>query len=225
MPLWRLLPGLCVLCRGATGRALDLCVACEAALAMNLGACRRCGVPTPRLEGDCLACLVAPPPQTRTVAPFLYTPPMTRLIRGLKHGNGLIEARILGALVAPAVVAEAPPDLIAPVPLSWRRRARRGYNQAALLATRLAGPVGAPVDYRSLKRTRHTQPQRALSARARRRNLQGAFRASRAVAGRDVALVDDVLTTGATARAAALALLAAGATNVRVWAAARTPLA
>ena len=224
MPLTWLWPGLCVLCRSATRRALDLCAPCEGDLKRNVGACRRCGQPTPRLDGDCLACLVTPPPQSRTLAPFLYAPPMTRLIHGLKRGNGLIEARILGALMAPAVLADAPPDMIVPVPLSWRRRTQRGYNQAALLAARLARKVDAPVDYRALRRTRHTKPQQSLDARARRSSLRGAFQASAAVAGQDIALVDDVLTTGATTRAAALALLTAGASCVRVWTAAYTPL-
>ena len=113
-PTW-LWPGLCVLCRSATRRALDLCAPCEGDLKRNVGACGRCGQPTPRLDGDCLACLVTPPPQSRTLAPFLYAPPMTRLIHGLKRGNGLIEARIPGALMAPAVLADAPPDMIVPV--------------------------------------------------------------------------------------------------------------
>ena len=224
MQLWRLLPGLCALCRSKTGHGLDLCAPCRADLTLNTGACQRCGRPTPRLDGECPACLVTPPPQTRTVAPFTYTPPMTRLIHGLKRGNGLLEARVLAELMAPAVLADPPPDVLTPVPLSWRRRVARGYNQAALLAARLGRLVGVPVDYRSLKRTRHTPPQQSLDARTRRRNLRNAFQASAAVAGRDVALVDDVLTTGATTEAAALALLAAGAGNVRVWTAAHTPL-
>lgn len=223
MPLWRLLPGLCALCRSETGQALDLCDPCRADLALNVGACRRCGRPTPRLDGECPACLVTPPPQTRTVAPFIYRAPMTRLVHGLKHGNGLLEARVLAQLMAPAVLANPAPEVMVPVPLSWRRRVVRGYNQAALLAAHLGRLVETPVDYRSLKRTRHTPPQQSLDARTRRRNLRGAFQASAAVAGRDVALVDDVLTTGATTEAAAGALLAAGASNVRVWTVAYTP--
>lgn len=225
MLLWRLLPGRCALCRGETDPALDLCAPCRADLALNAGACRRCGRFTPRLDGDCLACLVTPPPQTRTVAPFAYAPPMTRLIHGLKQGNGLLEARVLAALMAPAVLADPPPDVIVPVPLSWRRRVRRGYNQAALLAARLGRLVGVPVEYRTLGRKRHTPPQQSLDARTRRRNLRGAFGSSTAVAGRHVALVDDVLTTGATTNEAARALLASGANEVWVWAAAHTPLA
>ena len=203
---------------------MDLCLACEADLARNAGACPRCALPSPALDGECPACRIAPPPCSSTIAPFVYAPPLTRLVHGLKHGNGLLEARILGALLAPAVVAEAPPDAIVPVPLSWRRRMGRGYNQAALLGAQLARRMDVPVNYRALTRIRHTPPQQSLDAKARRGGLRGAFRATPVVAGLDVALVDDVLTTGATTGEATRALLAAGAANVRVWAVARTPL-
>lgn len=224
MLLWHLLPGICALCGAATRRAMDLCAACEADLPRNAGACSRCALPTPALGGECPACLVAPPPCSRTIAPFAYALPMTRLIHGLKRGNGLLEARILAALIAPAALAEPLPDAIVPMPLTWRRRMRRGYNQAALLAAQLAKRVGVAVRYDALKRIRHTPPQQSLDAAARRRSLRGAFQAAPAVTELSVALVDDVLTTGATTNEATQALLDAGAADVRVWAAARTPL-
>ena len=224
MPLWRLLPGLCVLCRCATARPMDLCPACEADLVHNAGACPRCGLPTPAQDGECPACSLAPPPCSSTTAPFVYAPPLTRLVHGLKHGNGLLEARILAALLAPAALAGGLPDVIVPIPLSWRRRMRRGYNQAALLSAQLAKHMDVAVNYRALKRIRHTAPQQSLDAKARRRSLRGAFRATAAVAALDVALVDDVLTTGATTGEATRALLDAGAARVRVWVVARTPL-
>ncbi len=220
--LWRLLPGRCVLCQGRGDQAMDLCRACAADLRPNVGACPRCAIPTPAREGACPACQVAPPPYARAVVPYLYAPPLTRLIRGLKHGNGLIEARILATLMRDALVAEDPPDLILPVPLTYRRRVQRGYNQAALLAAQIARQVVVPADYRGLKRIRHAAPQRSLDAAARRRNLSGAYRASRDFSGKDIAVVDDVMTTGATAAEISLTLLDAGASKVRVWAAART---
>ncbi len=223
MLLWRLLPGICVLCRSRTHRRLDLCTACEADLERNRDPCPRCAGATPVPGGTCPACLLAPPPYTRAVAPFLYAAPMSRLIHGLKQGNGLLEARILADLTAPAFRAEPPPDVIVPVPLTWLRRVQRGYNQAALLAARIARIVDIPVDYRSVVRVRHTAPQHTLDARARRRNLRGAYRAATRLAERDVAIVDDVLTTGATAAEVARTVLEAGAREVRVWAVARTP--
>ena len=201
---------------------MDLCRACAADLRPNVGACPRCAIPTPAREGECPACQLAPPPYVRAVVPYLYVPPLTRLIHGLKHGNGLIEARILAALMADALSRDDPPDVIVPVPLTYRRRTQRGYNQAALLAAQVAPIVGAPVDYRGLKRIRHAAPQRSLDASARRRNQSGAYRASGDFREKNVAVVDDVMTTGATAAEVATTLIDAGAANVRIWAAART---
>lgn len=201
---------------------MDLCRACAADLRPNVGACPRCAIPTPAQGGECPACQIDPPPYVRAVAPFLYVPPLTRLIHGLKHGNGLIQARILAALMADALTLDDAPDVIVPVPLTYRRRIQRGYNQAALLAAQIARTVGAPVDYRGLRRIRHAAPQRSLDASARRRNQLGAYRASGNFLEKNVAIVDDVMTTGATAAEVATTLIDAGAANVRVWAAART---
>ena len=202
---------------------MDLCRACARDLRANIGACPRCAIPTPARDGECPACQVAPPPYLRAVVPYLYVPPLTRLIHGLKHGNGLIQARILAALMAAALTAEDPPDVIVPVPLTYRRRMLRGFNQAALLASQIARTVGAPVDYRGLRRIRHAAPQRSLDASARRRNQLGAYRACGDFFEQNVVIVDDVMTTGATAAEVATTLIDAGAANVSVWAAARTP--
>ncbi len=220
--LWRLLPGICVLCQGHSDEAMDLCRACAADMRPNAGACPRCATPTPAREGECPACQVAPPPYASAVVPYVYAPPLTRVIHGLKHGNGLIEARILARLMRAALTRDDPPDLILPVPLTYRRRIQRGYNQAALLAAQIAREIAAPVDYRGLKRIRHAAPQRSLDAAARRRNQSGAYRACRDFSGKDIAVVDDVMTTGATAAEISVTLLDAGAVTVRIWAAART---
>ena len=220
--LWRLLPGICVLCRSHSDEAMDLCRACATDLRPNVGACPRCAIPTPAREGECPACQVAPPPYASAVVPYLYAPPLTKVINGLKHGNGLIEARILATLMRPALIRDDPPDVILPVPLTYRRRVQRGYNQAALLAAQIARTVGVPVDYRGLKRIRHAAPQQSLDAAARRRNQLGAYRACRDFSGKDIAVVDDVMTTGATAAEISVTLLDAGAKAVRIWAAART---
>ena len=224
MALWRLLPGICVLCQGYSNETMDLCRACAADLKPNAGACPRCAIQTPARGGDCPACELDPPPYDRAVVPYLYVPPLTRLIHGLKRGNGLIEARILASLMSEMLLQDDPPDVIVPVPLTYRRRVIRGFNQAALLAAQIARTVGAPVDYRGLKRIRHTAPQQSLDAAARRRNQSGAYRACREFKGKDVAVVDDVMTTGATAAEVAATLLDSGAGTVRIWAAARTPL-
>jgi ComF family protein len=114
-------------------------------------------------------------------------------------------------------------EIVVPVPLSRQRLAERGYNQAALIAVGLARGADLPLVPRGLSRARHTQPQAGLSAASRRANLRGAFRATGGlVTRRRVLLIDDVYTTGATVQAAASALLAGGAREVRVFALARS---
>ena len=172
----------------------------------------------------CAACIASPEPWGLAVAPFIYAPPLNRLVLGLKSGNGRMQARVLGALLAPALQrtygGQSLPDALAPVPLTWRRRRKRGFNQAALLARDISRRLEVPVASRRLRRIRDTAPQQTLSRSARQRNLRRAFAAS-GMSG-TVAIVDDVMTTGATLRACTNAVLKAGATEVHVWAIART---
>lgn len=232
----RLFPGVCVLCRRRSRRDIGLCVECEQAFAINSDACPRCAEPlaaAPTVEVDspeeriCGACLSSPPPWKRTVAPFTYTPPLSRILSSLKTGNGLLEARILGALLAPFVracyVGERLPAALVPMPMTRRRRWQRGFNQAELLATVVARALGLPHVRGCLVRTKDAPPQRSLSRSARLRNVRGAFEVKHSPPGRHVALVDDVTTTGATVRAAARALLQGGAARVDVWTVAKTP--
>jgi len=111
--------------------------------------------------------------------------------------------------------------VLVPIPLARERERERGFNQAALVAERVARGLGAPLRERWLARTRATAPQTELDAVERRANVRGAFVASTAAAGADVVLVDDVLTTGATAGECARALRAAGAASVGLLTVAR----
>ena len=110
-----------------------------------------------------------------------------------------------------------------PVPLSRERLFRRGHNQAALLARWVGSTLDIAIDYGCCRRLRHTPPQTGLSRSARLRNLSGAFDVTRSFSNMSIALVDDVMTTGSTVTALTQTLLAAGAVDVHVWAAARTP--
>jgi ComF family protein len=156
-----------------------------------------------------------------------YGAPWDRLIAGFKYGGQVDLADTLSARLHQALDDESAawPDLVVPVPLATERLAERGYNQAWELARRVARRVGRPATAMALQRPLARAPQAGLGRQERRRNLQGAFSvpdASR-VAGLRVALVDDVLTTGATVAEATQALRAAGARAVQVWALARTP--
>ena len=162
-----------------------------------------------------------------TVAPFAYSRPLTAVVDGLKSGNGLLQARILGKLLAAAVAAryrqDEMPAALVPMPLTRRRLRQRGFNQADLLARVTARELGLPHLGRHLTRVRGGPPQRSLARGERLRNMRGAFAAHGPLPGPRLALIDDVTTTGATVHAATLALRAAGAAEVHVWVAAKTP--
>jgi ComF family protein len=147
-------------------------------------------------------------------------------IHALKYrGQRRLAAPLAYRLAEAALRAGAQVDVIIPMPLHVARRRERGYNQAALLARPLARALGAPVNERALVRIRATQPQTRLNHVDRRANVAGAFAlansAARTLAGRRIALVDDVTTTGATLEAAAEALLAARPAAIYALAVAR----
>jgi ComF family protein len=155
------------------------------------------------------------------VAGATYAGAARDLVLALKFRARLEAAPLLAHPLAEALAARGVPgDLLVPVPLSRRRRRQRGYNQALLLARALGRLLDLEVRPRALERRVHGPPQARRSRSARRSGLRGAFRA-RAVGGRSVLLVDDVLTSGATARACAVALRAAGARRVVVAVACR----
>ncbi len=221
-----LLPPRCLLC-GCVGHAgRDLCADCRADLPFNRSACARCALPLPAAQALCGHCIKHPPPWSAAIAPLIYTDPVDHLLLGLKFAGQLPAGVLFAELMAEALArtqAEVRVDLVIPVPLHRSRLAERGYNQAWEIARQLARTLGHPADARILERTRATAAQAGLGAAARRRNVRDAFRARPAVRGLRVALVDDVVTTGATVRAATLALRAAGAADVVVWAVARAP--
>ncbi|HET9482669.1 MAG TPA: ComF family protein [Xanthomonadales bacterium] len=224
---WRLghgvLPPCCVLCGGA-GAGRDLCAGCAAALPRNRPCCARCGLPLPYVAAACGACAAHAPPWRALHAPFRYAWPLDRLVARYKFGGDLAAGAVLAAVLAEDLAGAADRvDAIVPVPLSRARLRTRGFNQALELARPLSRRFARPLHGDALRRSRDTAAQAGLDAAARRRNVRGAFDANPAVAGLRVALLDDVVTTGATAAACSVALLGAGARSVEVWALARAP--
>jgi ComF family protein len=215
-------PPRCLACPEATAAPHGLCPACWADTHFIAGAtCRRCGVPLMGAGADdaCESCTRHPPAWDCGAAAFLYKGAGRRMVLAFKHGDRLDMVRPLARWMASAdrgLIAGA--DLIAPVPLHWRRLMRRRYNQSAELTRRLARASGKPAVVDLLTRRRFTTPQEGMDRVARAANQAGAFavtpRRAASVAGRAVLLVDDVMTSGATLSACADTLRAAGATRV-----------
>jgi len=203
-----LLPPRCILC-GRFGQppCLDLCAGCEAGLPPDPGALQ-----------------TGPYPVERCLAAFAYAFPVDHLIQLLKYRGQLAVGRVLGALLARSVHAlglHHDVDCVVPVPLHPGRHADRGFNQSAEIARRVARVLDRETCEGAVGRVRDTRPQVGLRPEERRRNIAGAFVASARFRGRRVAVVDDVLTTGATVGAVAAALRQAGAISVDVWCVAR----
>jgi ComF family protein len=226
-----LYPPLCVGCRAQVAEPGSLCAVCWQNIDFLDGpACMCCGLPfdlDPGSETLCAACLAEPPSFDKARAVMRYDEKSRGPILALKHGDRLDLipgfARWLGR-AGRVLLDDA--DLIVPVPLHPGRLWRRRYNQAAELARALGQIAVKQVDPFSLRRVRATPSQGAMpSAAARRRNMRGAFQVlpsrQSGIEGRTILLVDDVLTTGATADACARVLKRAGATKVHVLALAR----
>lgn len=198
---------------------------------LALGACLLCGEPG-EAQGLCDTCagLVEPAPQPRLLgaaprvtAAFAYRFPLDHLVHRFKFSADFAAGRWLADALAQAVTQHPAPDLLLPAPSSARRLRERGFDPALLLARRVSRRVGIPLDARALVKVRHTPPQTSLTRAERERNLAGAFACRRSLLGLSVAVVDDVVTTGATQRAIASCLLDAGACAVAAWAVAVTP--
>jgi ComF family protein len=220
---WRL-PCQCELCRRWSDQRL--CDDCTGRHAAPVPRCPRCALRLPA-AALCGECLRDPPPFVSATCVADYGFPWDRLIADFKfHGRAEL-AEALAPLMAVATAGAARESLVVPVPLARQRLAERGYNQAWELARRVARGHRLEARHELLSRALEGLHQAELTRAERLANLRAAFivepRHRDALRGRHVALVDDVLTTGATAREAARVLLQAGAATVEVWVFARTP--
>lgn len=173
--------------------------------------------------GLCGSCLAQPPRFDAVASAFAYGFPVDRLVQRFKFSGDLALGAWLGEALARQVASRPRPDFLIPAPLSAQRLRGRGFNQALLLARRVGRRLGIALDANAAAKPRDTPPQARLSRVARQANLRDAFVCPRRLDGLHLAIVDDVMTTGATADALAAALKAAGATRVDAWVVARTP--
>lgn len=184
--------------------------------------CARCSEPG-RYEPFCPRCQRRPPIFSSAFAPFAHHGPIARAVHRFKYEDHPELAAPLGALLREAAKGFLCrlPDAVCAIPLHPRRFRSRQYDQAMLLGRELARSIGRPLLVGALSRVKQTARQVGLGDEERERNVEGAFTAGEGLSGRRLLLVDDVFTTGATARAAASALLSAGAACVEVLTLAR----
>lgn len=227
MPLRALLPTQCAVCLGWARERI--CGDCRLRHAAARPRCPVCAIAVPNEALVCGACVHQPPPFAHSVAAVDYAYPWSGLVAAFKFRAALDLAPALAALLADAAGASdaTPPTLLLPIPLSAERLAERGMNQAWELARRVGRQLGITARADVLCRLIDTPHLADLPREQRAARIRGAFAirpgASQRVRGRCVALVDDVMTSGATAAEGARVLLAAGATQVQVWVLARTP--
>lgn len=221
--LRRRLAPRCVVCDLEDGD--PLCTACEHDYFAPASRCAVCAVRLPPgLSDSCGRCLRDPPHFDATFALADYAPPVDRMIIALKFGARLALADAFGRLLAQsAMTTLRAADVICAVPLAFERQAERGFNQAHEIARRCAAACGCRLRPQLLLRTRHTAAQMELSLAERRHNVRGAFVARADLAGAQVVVIDDVMTTGATLDEVASALKRAGADRVTNLVVARTP--
>ncbi|GGE18757.1 phosphoribosyltransferase [Polymorphobacter glacialis] len=217
------LPPRCPACRVIVADDGRFCLKCWQELVfITEPVCARCGTPFDHDRGagaECGPCLADTPRFDSARAALAYGGPARTVLLALKHGDRQHLARVMAPHMARAGAALLTADtILVPVPLHWRRLWRRGFNQAALLAQALARISGAELAIDALERPKPTGSSAGMGRRARAKNVRGAFRVKdrNRIRGACVVLVDDVLTTGATAEACARVLRRAGAREVHV---------
>ncbi|MFN0313621.1 MAG: phosphoribosyltransferase family protein [Burkholderiales bacterium] len=218
----RLIPEPCMLC-GARASAGGLCEGCREDLPrLPAVHCPVCAIPTTTAD-ICGRCLKRTPRYDAVSAGFLYAFPVDKLIARLKFGHTLAVSGILGREMCAALASQPRPDFVLAVPLSEERLRERGFNQASEIARVIARELSVPLATGVCERHRHTAPQMGQPLAQRRANLRNAFRCEASVKGARIAVVDDVMTSGATLDELARTLKRAGAQQVTGWIVARTP--
>lgn len=224
-----LLPAPCLICGMANADYQLLCPACDAALprlSQELHLCRCCSLPLTSDAPLCGKCLHKPPAFSQSRIAFRYEHPLDFLIQQFKYRRQLSGGKLLAQLLTNTCREAERPDFLVPVPIHWRKRWQRGFNQSELIANWLSNNLGIPV-LPACRQTRHHHSQKGLGRIERLKNLRQSFRIRAdlqpQLVNAHIALIDDVVTTTATTRTLSELLLKNGAKRVDIWALARTP--
>jgi ComF family protein len=216
-----LLPQSCQLC-AAPSRSALLCRACAQALPhLTSARCPTCALPLSDGRG-CGRCLSQPPAYDATIAAFVYAYPVDDLIGGLKYRGRLALAEWASDALCAALAGRTCPDLVLAMPLTAMRQRERGYNQAFEIARLVARRKQLALGRRGAVRVKDGPPQASLPWKERAQNIRGAFACRVDLHGKSVAVIDDVMTTGASLDELASTLKRAGASSVENWVVART---
>jgi len=215
-----ILPIPCRLC-GAPSKHHALCKDCIKELPLLESACPRCAMPTTRSQ-LCGQCLTKPPVQDLSFSLFRYQDPIKRLIADFKYHDTLHLSSLFSHLMTQQLAHRVLPQCLIPIPLHPKRLRQRGYNQSSELAKDLSKQLNISYSNQYLNRIIDTAPQASLPFKQRKKNIQHAFSLMNSNIPSHIALIDDVLTTGHTANAAAKILKQGGAEIIEVWTIART---
>ncbi len=211
----------CLLC-GAMSRDGLWCEACNLSLPyLNTPHCPVCALPTPAGE-VCGHCLSHPPLFSRTTAVFGYSFPLDKLIQNMKYGGQLALPGAFAKKLAQRIDGNDLPDFVIAMPLHPAKLRERGFNQSQLLAAAVARELKLELPGNACQRLRDTPPQSALPWNEREKNVRNAFSCDMDLTGKRIALVDDVMTTGASLNALAKSVTKRGAIQVSAWTIART---
>lgn len=221
-------PRCCILCNSASDQPKDLCKTCQSLLPIILSHCHRCALPLPMDQTTCGQCQKKPPVFDSAWALYAYTSPITSLIKRYKFNRKYAYSAVFSNLMITGIEAALKksqiqqPDLIIPMPLHWTRTMKRGFNQSMELSKTIAKYFGIQHSNKIATRCKRTHYQSNLSPTARQRNLKGAFTSANTSSYRHIAIIDDILTTGASANALATVLKQQGASKISLWTLART---
>ena len=223
------LPYTCILCKAPAESHRDLCLACSADLPWLNHACRRCGRELASTQTPlCGQCLLYPPPYQRLFSLWRYEPPLTRLITGVKFYQRYAYLRLLADYLCERMTTiyqnEDQPECLVPVPLHPQRLQHRGFNQAQQLARQCSCNLAIPIANKLCWRTKATPAQALIPWQQRQKNLKHAFSTKSNPPYRHVAVIDDVVTTGATVLHLSQSLRSKGIEKIDIWCCARTQL-